>query len=172
MFSFFKDMAGKVNVDASRWTLDQEESEISKDIHVSKGGKEIQRIQVRYVVDNAFIDDKMEEGLKNLLKNTHHLGIVYAPSIGAGDGYLAFRITSMKSKNVLFASVHTSDQENHSVLVFQGEQDVLKVSELFSTGEDVFFELSDMSNKLVIKFIVPNESGFDAARAELLRGSS
>ena len=161
MFSGFKDISGKVTVNSSGWVLDKEGSEILKDITVSKSGEVIQRIQVRYVVDNSFVDDEMEESLKSLIGNTRHLALVYAPAIGAGDGYLAFRITTMESKSSAFAPVSTSDTAQHSVLAFQSESDVTQVVRFFATGEDVLFELMGMDSKPVVKFIVPNELGFE-----------
>lgn len=172
MFSRFKDMTGKVAVNSSGWILDQEESEILKDITVSKAGETIQRIQVRYVLDNSLVDGEMDDGLKAVLGNSQHLAIIYAPPIGAGEGYLAFRITTMNSKITLFASVSTSDAAQHSVLAFQSENDVVKVLKLFATGEDVLFELMDMNSKPVVKFIVPNESGFENLRSKLRKHGS
>ena len=167
MFSRFKDMSGKVTVNSSGWVLDQQASDILKDITVSKAGETIQRIQVRYVLENSLVDEGMDDALKGILGNSQHLAIIYAPALMAGEGYLAFQITSMKAKATFLAPVSVSDGAQHSVLAFQSEGDVTKVVRFFITGEDVIFELMDMNSKPVVKFVAPNESGFESALGRL-----
>lgn len=149
----------KMRAHSSPWILDEPDNKIVKEI-IFLDWEGQPKVQIHYI---------FHPSMHNLLPGTHHLAIMFTPSLGIQQGYLALNIVvpeTGESRSSVVSIRETID--GASLFVLENEGDVQELAKLFIAGKDLVFEFHS-KDEPVLRFLLPYENGFEEKLVKLMQ---